>query len=636
MACRAHSTWAGGDGPVNRSAAPGNIRCVKEITIANCGGFWGDDPTALRRQLRGGPVDYLVMDYLAEVTMAILNKQRARDRQRGYASDFVAHLRDSLSEITERGVKVISNAGGVNPRAAGEAVGKLAAEMGLADRVRVGVVSGDDIQPRLDEILRTGERLDDMDTGRSFDAIRERVLSANVYLGAGPMAAALQMGANVVITGRSADAASALAPMMYEFGWGPADWDRLAAGMAAGHILECGLQASGGNFTDWRLVPSWKNMGFPIARVREDGSFTIAKHPGTGGLVSAHTVAEQILYEIGSPAYPTPDVVVRFDSLTLTEEGRDRVEVTGVRGEPAPEKMKVSVSYRDGFRAAGRILVTGREAAAKAELVEEMFWEAAGGKESYQEVFSAVIGRDGCFPLWEEAPPPAEVVLHLAVRDPDPDKIRERFSPRLAPLVLGSAPGVTLLDPARPRPMEVIAHWPCLVGRDAMAAEVTVGGDRAAMGCAVPPAPGFESRPVVSVSSDPDSDASGPELAGGGEGVEVLLSELCLARSGDKGDIANVGLIARTPQAYEWVKREMTPQAVKGLFGRLAEGRVERFEFPNLLAVNFLLHAGLGGGGVRSLRVDPQGKTYAQFLLGAKVRAPREVVESVRERNGGR
>lgn len=616
---------------------------MKEITIANCGGFWGDDPTALRRQLRGGPVDYLVTDFLAEVTMAILNKQRARDPQRGYAADFTAHLRDSLGEITDRGVKVITNAGGVNPRAAGEAVGKLAAELGLADRVRVGVVSGDDIQPRLDDILRAGERLDNMDTGRSFDSIRERVLSANVYLGAGPMAAALQMGANVVITGRSADAASVLAPMIHEFGWGPADWDRLAAGMAAGHILECGLQASGGNFTDWRLVPSWKNMGFPIVRAREDGSFTIAKHPGTGGLVSAHTVAEQILYEIGSPAYPTPDVVVRFDSPTVTETGRDRVEVTGVRGEPAPEKMKVSVSYRDGFRATGRILVTGREAAAQAALVEEMFWEAAGGRESYQEAFSAVIGRDGCFPLWEEAPPPAEVVLHLAVRDPDPDKIRERFSPRLAPLVLGSAPGVTLLDPARPRPMEVISHWPCLVGRESTAAEVTVGSDRITMGCAVPPAPGFEPRPVISASADPADSGSGSPGGGGwppgdgaGRGTEALLSELCLARSGDKGDIANVGLIARTPQVYEWMKREMTPQAVRGMFARLAEGRVERFEFPNLLAVNFLLHAGLGGGGVRSLRVDPQGKTYAQFLLGAKVRAPREAVESVRERKGGR
>ena len=612
---------------------------MKEITIANCGGFWGDDPTALRRQLRGGPVDYLVMDYLAEVTMAILNKQRARDPQRGYVADFTAHLRDSLSEITERGVKVISNAGGVNPVAAGEAVGKLAAEMGLADRVRVGVVTGDDIQPRLGEILGSGESLENMDTGRSFDSIRERTLSANVYLGAGPMAVALQMGANVVITGRAADAASALAPMMHEFGWGPADWDRLAAGTAAGHILECGLQAAGGNFTDWRLVPTWKNMGFPIARAREDGSFAIAKHPETGGLVSAHTVAEQILYEIGSPAYPAPDAVVRFDSLTLTEAGRDRVEVAGVRGEPAPEKMKVSVSYRDGFRATGRILVAGRDAAAKAELVGEMFWEAAGGKEFYEEAYSAVIGRDGGFPLSEQGPPPAEVVLHLAVRDPDPDKIRERFSPRIAPLVLGSAPGVTLLDPARPRPMEVIAHWPCLVGRGATAAEVTVGSERAMVGCAVPPAPGFEPRPVVSVSCDSDYAGErerppGDEARRGME--EVTLSELCLARSGDKGDIANVGLIARTPQAYEWVKREMTPQAVKGLFAGLAEGRVERFEFPNLLAVNFLLHAGLGGGGVRSLRVDPQGKTYAQFLLGAKVRVPREVVESVREREGGR
>ena len=631
---------------------------MKEITIANCGGFWGDDPTALRRQVRGGPVDYLVTDFLAESTMAVLNKQRARDPQRGYAGDFIAQLRGSLPEIVERGAAVISNAGGVNPRAAAEAVEELATELGLADRVRVGVVAGDDIAPRLDEIAATGERLENTDTGADFASVRERVLSANVYLGARPIAAALEMGANVVITGRTADAALALAPMMHEFGWPPGDLDRMAAGMAAGHILECGLQATGGNFTDWHKVPSRKNMGYPIARAREDGSFTITKHPRTGGLVSKNTVAEQILYEIGSPAYPTPDVTVRFDSLTLEETGPDRVEVTGVRGEPAPERLKVSVSYRDGFRATGRFLITGRDAMAKAEQTAEMFWEAADGEGSYAEVDTSIMGRNGCHPRLEDSFPSYEVMLQVSVRDPDPDKIRERFSPRIAPLVLGGMPGVTLLDPARPRPMEVVSFWPCLVGREAVSAEVTVGGETTAVDCAVEPVPGFEPRPVVSLTADfkgswdkiselndlpetPDfptvfvkeieDDEWGDDDEGYGLGdgpVDTALSTLCLARSGDKGDIANVGLIARSPEVYEWMKRELTPEAVKLHFAWLSEGKVERFELPNLQALNFLLHRSLGGGGARSLRMDPQGKTYASFLLGSMVRAPWEVVES--------
>ena len=636
---------------------------MKEITIANCGGFWGDHPTALHRQVRGGPVDYLVTDFLAESTMAVLNKQRARDPQRGYAGDFIVQLRGSLSEIVRRGAAVISNAGGVNPRGAAEAVEKLAAELGLADRVRVGVVAGDDIEPRLDEIAAAGERLENMDTGEDFASVRERVLSANVYLGARPIAAALEMGANVVITGRTADAALALAPMMHEFGWSPGDLDRMAAGMAAGHILECGLQAAGGNFTDWDKVPSWKNMGFPIARAREDGSFTITKHPRTGGLVSTDTVAEQILYEIGSPAYPTPDVTVRFDSLTLEETGPDRVEVTGVRGEPAPERLKASVSYRDGFRATGRFLIAGPDAAWKAGQVRKMFWEAAGGEDLYAETSDALLGRDGCVPMLEGSPVPHEIMLQVSVRDPDPDKIRKRFSSRIAPLVLGSVPGITLLDPARPRPMEVISFWPCLVSREEVSAEVTVGGETRMVDCAVPPVPDFEPRPVISltaayegswnrISDFPDlalkprstvfdvqddewedddwDDEDGDSVRGDGL-AEISLSRLCLARSGDKGDIANVGLIARSPEIYEWMKRELTPDAVKLQFAWLSDGKVERFEFPNLRALNFLLHKSLGGGGARSLRMDPQGKTYASFLLGSPVLAPREMAEAAME-----
>ncbi|MHC4409118.1 MAG: acyclic terpene utilization AtuA family protein, partial [Planctomycetota bacterium] len=280
----------------------------EKIVIANCGGFWGDDPTAAKRQVEGGPIDYLVMDYLAEVTMAILQKQKAKNPALGYAADFLAQLRDVLPQCVEKGVKVISNAGGVNPLACRDAVNALAEELGIADRVTVGVVLGDDIYPHLDEILGD-EPLAHMDTGRPLSDVREDVMSANVYLGAKPVVEALKLGANVVISGRVSDTGVTLAPMIHEFGWAENDWDRIASGIVAGHIIECGTQCTGGNFTDWQLVKDHATIGYPMVEVSPDGTFVVTKHPGTGGLVSVHTVSEQLLYEMGAPAYIAPDCI---------------------------------------------------------------------------------------------------------------------------------------------------------------------------------------------------------------------------------------------------------------------------------------------------------------------------------------
>ena len=332
---------------------------MRRTIIANCGGFWGDDPSAPRRQVEGGPIDYLVMDYLAEVTMAILQKQRARNPAAGYPADFISHLRDVLPSCVQRGIKVVTNAGGVNPLGCRAAVEALARDLNVADQVKVAIVTGDDLYPEIDQLLFSGEPLVNMDTGQALSEIRSRVLSANAYIGAGGIVKALERGANVIITGRVADAAVTLAPMMFEFGWSPNDWDRVAAGIVAGHIIECGAQCTGGNFTDWPLVKSYKRIGFPIVEAEEDGSFVVTKHPNTGGLVSVHTVAEQILYEIGPPAYLTPDVAARFDAVHLEQAGPDRVRVTDARGEPAPEKLKVSISYRAGWRAFGRLAVSG-------------------------------------------------------------------------------------------------------------------------------------------------------------------------------------------------------------------------------------------------------------------------------------
>ena len=450
---------------------------MKHIVIANCGGFWGDDPTAPRRQVEGGPIDYLVMDYLAEVTMAILQKQRARQPETGYPADFLAHLRDVLPTCTQRGIRIITNAGGVNPLGCRAAVEALAADLGIADRVKVGIVLGDDLFDNLETLLSSGEPLVNMDTGQALSEIRARVLSANAYIGAAGIVKALERGANVIITGRVADAAVTLAPMMFEFGWPQTDWHRLAAGIVAGHIIECGTQCTGGNFTDWPLVKTYRRMGFPLVEAQEDGSFVVTKHPNTGGLVSVHTVAEQILYEIGPPAYMTPDVVARFDSVRLEQEAPDRVRVTGTRGEPAPPKLKVSISYQAGWRAFGRLLVSGPEALAKANKVAEAFWDSAGGRGSYDQALHQFIGWNACHPPLASCEP-GEVLVQFAVRDHDERKINSRFAPQIVPRVLGTVPGISYIaDQGRPRASEVVAFWPALVSREAVTPRVIVGDE---------------------------------------------------------------------------------------------------------------------------------------------------------------
>jgi hypothetical protein len=409
--------------------------------------------------------------------MAILQKQRARNPAAGYPSDFLTHLRDVLPSCVQRGIRIITNAGGVNPLGCRAAVEALANDLHVADKVKVAIVSGDDLFANIDELLASGEPLLNMDTGQALSEIRPRVLSANAYLGAAGIVRALERGANVVITGRVADAAVTLAPMMFEFGWSASDWDRVAAGIVAGHIIECGTQCTGGNFTDWPLVKSYKRIGFPIIDAQEDGSFVVTKHPNTGGLVSVHTVAEQILYEIGPPAYMTPDVIARFDSVHLEQEAPDRVRVTNARGEAAPEKLKVSISFHAGWRAFGRLAVAGPEALAKANKVAEAFWDAAGGKSSYDEALHQFIGWNACHaPL--AACEPGEVLVQFAVRDHDERKINSRFAPQLVPRVLGTVPGITYIaDQGRPKASEVVAFWPALVSRGAVTQHVVVGDE---------------------------------------------------------------------------------------------------------------------------------------------------------------
>lgn len=434
------------------------------LLIANGQGFWGDSVDAPVRLLDEGPLDYLTLDYLAEVTMSIMEKQRSRDPAKGYATDFVDLVGRILPRLRERDVRVVANAGGVNPEACRRALVAVARQQG-ARGLKIGTVRGDDILERLDELVDSGVALANLDDGRPLEAVRERVLSANVYLPSFPAAEALSRGARIVVTGRSTDPGLVLAPLIAEFGWGERDWNLLAAGTVAGHIVECGAQCTGGNFSRWWEVDGWDHLGYPVLEVERDGSFVVTKHEGTGGLVTVDTVGEQLVYEMGDPTrYVTPDCVVDFTSIRLEQEAPDRVRVRGIRGSPATDTYKVSISYLAGYKATGDLTVSGPDALAKARICADALWgrlRRAGVE--FEETSTEFVGVDSCHgPI---ADPPAvvnEVVLRVGVRDPDRAKV-DRFGKELAPLVTSGPPGVTGFAGGRPKATEVLGFWPALI-----------------------------------------------------------------------------------------------------------------------------------------------------------------------------
>ena len=440
----------------------------KKIRIASGQGFWGDLLSAPAMQVRRGPIDYLMLDYLAEVTMSILQKQRSRDPSLGYARDFVPLMADIMPDIVAKNIRVVANAGGVNIEACREAVLNEARGKGLAGKMRIGVILGDDIMPRLEDLIAAGHTLNNMDDGRPLTDVLDRVLSANAYIGAKPIVQALQRNANVIITGRSTDTALTYAPMMYEFGWSETDCDRLAAGVVAGHINECGAQASGGN-----SLIAWEDLdladvGFPIIEAYDDGTFVVTKHDGTGGRVSRQIVAEQILYEMGDPrSYITPDVVADFTTIHLDDEGPDRVRVYGIRGKPPTDKLKVSISYRAGFKAVGTLVYGWPDPVKKAQAADRIVrerLERMGLK--FDAIRTEFVGWNSTHgPL--AGPPPKdlpEVQLRVAVRSED-RKAVEAFTREIAPLVLTGPPTVTGFAGGRPKVEEIVAFWPALIDR---------------------------------------------------------------------------------------------------------------------------------------------------------------------------
>lgn len=437
------------------------------IRVASGQGFWGDWLEAPVRQVEGGPIDYLMMDYLAEVTMSIMQKQRSRNPALGYAKDFVPLMEQLLPMLVRRGIRVTANAGGVNPAACADAVVQVARGCGLGGRVRVGVVAGDDILERLDDLLARGHPLRNLDTGEPLDAVRDSVQSANAYLGAKPVLDALRRDALIVITGRVTDTGLTLAPMMHAFDWALNDWDRLAAGTVAGHIIECGAQCTGGNcLVDWDKIPRMADPGYPIIEASPDGTFVVAKHDGTGGVVSVASVTEQLVYEMGDPrAYITPDCVADFTTIRLTQEGTDRVRVTGVRGRPATDSLKVSISYHYGYKAVGTLVYAWPEAYAKAQRADRILRERLDRLGlRFEEILTEFVGVNATHgPLaGEPRPDLPEVQLRIGVRAREQAPV-ERFTREIAPLILNGPPSVTGFAGGRPKAEEIVAYWPALV-----------------------------------------------------------------------------------------------------------------------------------------------------------------------------
>ena len=451
---------------------------MKAIRIANGQGFWGDSLQAPIEQIRRGPIDYLTLDYLAEITMSIMQKQRARDPKAGYARDFVSMIEEVLPDLIERNIKVVANAGGVNPEACRDAVIEAARRRGFAGKIKIGIVAGDDIMSRLDDFISRGVELKNQDTGEPLASVRSRVQSANVYFGGRAVADALKRGAQIIIAGRVTDTGLSLGPMIHEFDWAPDDWDRLSAGTIAGHTVECGAQCTGGNcLIDWETIPNLADIGYPIIEALPDGTFVITKHQGTGGRITVASIKEQLLYEMGDPReYITPDCVADFTSIQLEQQGADRVRFSGIKGRPATDLYKVSISYSAGWKAVGSLVYGWPDAYKKAQAADRTVRERLDRLGlRFDSVLTEFVGVDACHGQLSGPPTPeiAEVTFRIGVRSEDKRAV-ERFTREVAPLVLNGPPTVTGFAGGRPKLEEIIAYWPALIPKSEVHSEISV------------------------------------------------------------------------------------------------------------------------------------------------------------------
>jgi hypothetical protein len=594
---------------------------MKTVRIGGASGFWGDSLEGAGQLVRRGDIDFLVFDYLAEVTMSLLARIHARKAEFGFVPDFIEAVAPLLGEIKTRGIRVVTNAGGVNPQACAAALKARADAAGVA--LSIAVVTGDNLLPQLDAIRAKDTR--EMFTGA---ALPEKLMSANAYLGAQPVAAALDRGADVVITGRCVDSAVTLGALVHAFGWGWDDYDKLAQGSLVGHLIECSAQVTGGLFTDWRDVPGWDDMGMPIAECAADGSFVITKPPGTGGLISPLSVGEQMLYEIGDPAaYVLPDVVCDFRAVTMAQDGDDRVRVVGARGRVPTPDLKVSATWHDGFRMMGTVTIGGHDAAAKAQRageailarVRRLLNERKLG--DFTETSLELLGTEATFGADATTSTAREVVLKIGARHAN-EKALELLAREIAPAASSMAQGLTGFFAGRPGVQPVMRLFSFLWPKAHVMPRLHSGGKD----IDVPFAP---HTPLIPAKAGIQSN----ECDGVAE-TTVPLIALAVGRSGDKGNAANIGIIARRPDYLPWLRAALTPEAVQRFFAHTGVTQVERWDLPGMHAMNFLLRDALGGGGVASLRIDPQGKAFAQMLMDLPVGVPRTLADQIKLANG--
>jgi hypothetical protein len=584
----------------------------KTIRIGGASGAWGDSPGALSQLLEAG-VDYLMMDYLAEVTMSLLARARMKDPEAGYPPDAVAYLKRVLPVLAEKRVKVATNAGGVNPAACKRALEAAIAEAGLP--LTVAMVEGDDVMPYIEEL-----RAADVREAVSNAALPARLLTANAYLGALPVRAAFDAGADIVVTGRCADSALALGILMHEFGWAATDYPKLGAGSLVGHILECGPQATGGTFTDWDQVPDWFNIGYPIATCHDDGSFTVSKPDGTGGLITPGVIAEQTLYEIGDPAaYHLPDVAADFSHVTLTQTGENQVLVQGASGRAPTTQYKVSATYQDGWRAVATVSIVGPDAARKAEKTGEALIARAEmlfkrhGLPPFTATMLEPLGAEASYRAKSATRASREVLLRLVVQHPSREAL-EIFARELGSIGLSCAPGTTGIYNGRPKPTPVVRLFTMFLEKTRLAPPRLTVGAADAVEIEIPTDGGYVPPNAAPVGNGfvPDEPT-----------VALPLLRLAYARSGDKGNSSNIAIIARRPEYLPLIRRHVTPERLVEHMSQLVEGPAERFEAPGFHALNFLIQNALGGGGMASLRIDPQGKAYGQMALEMTIPVPR-------------
>lgn len=594
-----------------------------KIRIGNAGGFWGDDLHALKRQLSGGQLDYITTDYLAEITMSILRKQQLKNPKLGYITDFVDQMDEVAELVIDKKVKIIVNAGGINPlECSRQVINRLKAK-NLS--MKIAIIEGDNIIDDIKEFYPHKADFKNLEDGEDFSPIKDKVQSANVYLGVQSIVKALEEGAQLIIAGRVTDTSITLAPMIYEFGWKYNDWDKLASGIVAGHMIECGAQSSGGNFTDWEKVPDWSNFGYPIVEISANGNFVVTKHQNTGGLVSIDTIKEQVVYEMGNPTtYISPDVIADFQTIKLKQTEENKVQVSGIKGKPSTKTYKVSMAYEDGFKASGTIIISGPDAIIKAEKFAEIFWERLGI--NFEKKNHELVGYNACHKDLVNNQLANEVLLKLDVYDFDPKKIEE-FSKSIAPLILSGPPGVAVTG-GRPRIQSVMTYWPALLDKSLVKSRVSLINNEGEI------AKSFEISGLTGFEEDLKTthkltDNQYTKKIAGHEDfkmVKVPYKRICLARSGDKGDTVNIGIIARSTEIYNFIKHKLTEDEIKTMFNSFCKGEVKRYELDNIEALNFLLEKSLDGGGTKSLMIDAQGKTFASAFLSQMVEVPENLL----------